>query len=60
MFEEYGDAVTAEGVAEMLRIGVNKMYMLLKSGKLKVYQEGRVWRVSRKAVQEYVLRQSSL
>jgi len=59
MFEEYNDIVTAEEVAEMLRIGMNRMYELLKTGSIKAYREGRVWRISRKAVQEYVLSQSS-
>lgn len=60
MFEEYDDIVTAEEAAGMLRIGMNRMYVLLKSGKLKAYREGRVWRISRKAVQEYVLGESRL
>lgn len=60
MFEEYDDIVTAEEAAGMLRIGMNRMYMLLKRGKLKAYREGRVWRISRKAVQEYVLGESRL
>jgi len=32
MFEAYGDIVTAEEAADMLRIGMNRMYILLKSG----------------------------
>lgn len=60
MFEEYDDIVTAEEAAGMLRIGMNRIYILLKSGKIKAYREGRVWRISRKAVQEYVLGQGRL
>lgn len=60
MFEEYDDIVTAEEAAGMLRIGMNRIYILLKSGKIKAYREGRVWRISRKAVQKYVLGQGRL
>jgi len=44
----------------MLRIGMNRMYVLLKSGELKAYREGRVWRIARKAIEEYVSGQSRL
>ena len=60
MFEAYGDVVTAEEAADMLRIGMNRVYVLLKSGELKAYREGRVWRISRKAIEEYVTGQSRL
>ena len=60
MFEEYDYIVTEEEAAGMLRIGMNRIYILLKSGKIKAYREGRVWRISRKAVQEYVLGQGRL
>ncbi len=60
MFEEYNYIVTAEEAAEMLRIGMNRIYGLLNSGKLKAYKEGRVWRISKKAVQQYIAEQSRL
>ncbi len=60
MFEEYEDIVTADEAAEMLRVGMNRMYDLLKTGSIKAYREGRVWRISRKAVQKYVMEHSGL
>ena len=60
MLEEYNYIVTAEEAAEMLRIGMNRIYGLLNSGKLKAYKEGRVWRISKKAVQQYIAEQSRL
>ena len=60
MFEEYGDVLTAEEACEALRIGFNTLYDLLNSGKLKGYRNGRVWRIPRLALQEYILEQARL
>ena len=60
MFEEYGDVLTAEEACEALRIGYNALYDLLNSGKLKGYRNGRVWRIPRLALQEYILEQARL
>lgn len=55
MFEEYADILTAEEACEALRIGYNALYELLNSGKLKGFRNGRVWRIPKQAVREYVL-----
>ena len=60
MFEEYGDVLTAEEACEALRIGYNALYDLLNSGKLKGYRNGRVWRIPRLALQEYIMEQARL
>ena len=51
MFENYDDILTVE---EALRIGYNSMYELLNTGKLKGYRNGRVWRIPKAALVEYV------
>ena len=60
MFAEYGDVLTAEEACEALRIGYNALYDLLNSGKLKGYRNGRVWRIPRLALQEYIMEQAKL
>ena len=45
---------------EALRIGYNALYDLLQSGKLKAYRNGRLWRIPKKSVIEYILEQSKL
>ena len=55
MFEEFADVLTAEEACEALRIGYNALYELLNSGKLKGFRNGRVWRIPKQAVREYVL-----
>ena len=60
MFNDYEDLMTALEAAAALRIGKNALYELLGSGKLKGYRNGRVWRVPRKAVEEYIFTASGL
>ena len=55
MLEEYPDVLTVEEACEALRMGYNAMYDLLNSGKLKGYRNGRVWRIPKLAVKEYIL-----
>ena len=55
MFEEYADVLTADKACEALRIGYNALYGLLNSGKLKGFRNGRVWRIPKQAIQEYIL-----
>ena len=60
MLEEYTDILTTVEACEVLRIGYNAIYELLNSGKLKGYRNGRVWRIPKVAVQEYILTRSNL
>ena len=55
MLEEYTDILTVEEACEALRIGYNAIYELLNSGKLKGYRNGRVWRIPKEAVKEFIL-----
>lgn len=60
MFEGYQDILTVEEVSEMLVMGRNAVYGLLQGGTLKGYHNGRVWRIPRQAVIEYVTGQAGL
>ena len=60
MFEQYPDILTVEEVCEALRMGYNAVYELLNSGKLKAYMTGRVWRIPREALKEYILENTKL
>ena len=55
MLEMYSDILTVEEACEALRIGYNAIYELLKTGKLKAYKNGRVWRIPKEAVKMYIL-----
>lgn len=55
MFDEYEDILTPQEAAEALRIGQEAVYKLLGSGKLKAFRNGRVWRIPKSALKEYIL-----
>ena len=60
MLEGIDDLLTSEQVAEILKIGKNALYKLLANGDLKAYRNGRVWRIPRQAIEEYVCSQAKL
>ena len=60
MLSEYPDILTTDEACEALRIGYNALYDLLQYGKLKAYRNGRLWRIPKKSVIEFILEQSKL
>ena len=68
MFENYDDILTVEEACEALKIGYNAintvgynaMYALLNTGELRGYRNGRVWRIPKKALVEYIQNSSKL
>ena len=60
MLSEYPDILTTDEACEALRIGYNALYDLLQSGKLKAYRNGRLWRIPKRSVIEYIIEQSKL
>lgn len=60
MLESYDDLLTTEEACEALKVGKNALYDLLRSQKLKGYRNGRVWRIPRLAVEEYIRAQAKL
>lgn len=60
MFEQYQDVMDVYDVVEALNIGKNRVYELLGSGTLKGFRIGRVWKIPKEALQEYILTQSRL
>ena len=60
MLENYYDILSVEEVCEALRIGANQAYDLLNNGKLKGYKQGRVWKIPKQALIEYIVEQSKI
>ena len=60
MLSEYPAVLTTEEACEALRMGYNALYELLQSGKLKAYRNGRLWRIPKKSVIQYIIEQSKL
>lgn len=48
------DILRIEDVMEYLNIGKNTIYGLLQSGELKAFKIGKLWKIPRKALEEYV------
>ena len=55
MFEEYPDILTVEDACEALRMGYNAMYDLLNTGKIKAFKNGRVWRIPKESLKQYII-----
>ena len=60
MLEAYCDILSVEEVCEALRIGANQAYDLLNAHKLKGYRAGRVWKIPKQALVEYIVEQSKI
>ncbi|MEG6586473.1 helix-turn-helix domain-containing protein [Dendrosporobacter sp. 1207_IL3150] len=58
MFEQYNDLVTVEELCEMLSIGKNAAYTLLSSKDIKAFQQGRIWKIPKQSVIDYIFIQS--
>lgn len=54
MFDAYEDVVTIDDVCSMLAIGKNGAYRLLREGKLHGFKIGRIWKISRNSVIDYI------
>lgn len=60
MLQEYDDVLTTEEACEALRIGYNTLYSLLKSGNLKGYRCGRIWRIPKISIESFILNSANL
>ena len=54
MFIDYPDVLTIEDTLEILDIGRNTLYALLRTGDLKAFKLGVKWKIPKYAVEEYV------
>lgn len=60
MLDQYNDVLTIEEVCGILMIGRNRAYEILKNGALKGFQMGRIWKIPKIAVIEYLREQAHL
>ena len=58
MFQDnYNDMISIDDLCEMLTIGRNTAYHLLKTDQIHAFKIGRIWKIPRESVSEYVLSQ---
>lgn len=60
MLNQYNDIMSVPDVAEVLSIGKNRVYELLENNTIKGFRIGRVWKIPKAAIQEYIIEQSNL
>ena len=54
MFKDYDDIIAVEELCEILKIGKNGAYELLSSGQIKATRIGRIWKIPKRAVEEFI------
>ena len=60
VFEEMDDILTPEDACAIMKVGKNRLYELLSTNQLKAYRNGRVWRIPKRAVVEYICKAANL
>lgn len=54
MDEKITELLSIEDLMELLNVGKNTAYSLLETGKINAFKIGRIWKVPRKAVEDYI------
>ncbi len=54
------ELITVEELCSILSIGRNAAYTLLNENKIKAFRIGKVWKIPRLAINEFILTQSHL
>ena len=60
MNNETKELITIEELCNTLSIGRNTAYRLLNENKIKAFRIGKVWKIPKMAVDEFILAQSQL
>lgn len=59
MFDAYGDVVGIDELTRMLGIGKNKAYSLIKNGEIKSFTIGKVKKIPKSWIVEYIINSSN-
>ena len=54
MFNSYPDVLSVKQLCEILDIGKNTAYRLLQSGEIKSIKIGKVYKIPKKCLKEYI------
>lgn len=58
MFNQYGDILSLDELCDALMIGKNRAYSLLNTNSIKGFKIGKIWKVPKSALIDFVLEQS--
>ena len=59
MFDNYSDVITVEEACEILNLGRNSMYRLLKNGEITAFQCGSTWKIPKASIEEFIIKKCS-
>ena len=60
MNNESKDLITIEELCSLLSIGRNTAYRLLNENKIKAFRIGKVWKIPKMAIEDFILTQSKM
>ena len=60
MFYQYDEILSVDELCELLKIGKNTAYRLLKEGRISATRIGRVWKIPKEAVVKYLVRENKM
>lgn len=60
MFEQYEDIMTIQELQDALQISKNPTYELLGTNQIKAFRIGRIWKIPKASIIEYVSQQAGL
>lgn len=58
MFNSYPDVLSVKQLCEILDIGKNTAYRLLQSGEIKSIKIGKVYKIPKKTLKDYIVKNS--
>ena len=58
MFNSYPDVLSVKQLCEILDIGKNTAYRLLQSGEIKSIKIGKVYKIPKKSIKDYIIKNS--
>lgn len=60
MQENYVEIITIDEMCELLMIGRTTAYKLLNSNEIKAFRIGKIWKISKASVEQYIKERSNL
>ncbi|WP_424768323.1 helix-turn-helix domain-containing protein [Paenibacillus sp. sgz302251] len=60
MLQDFPEVITVEGLMEILLIGRNTAYRLIRSGEINAIKIGHTYRIPILSVKEYILRSAQM
>lgn len=56
--KDYTELLTVDEFCDVLRVSHNVGYQILASGKIKCFKVGRIWKIPRESINDYIISQS--